>query len=147
MIKQHSCVDEKERRYKKVPVHAPSVRNGETGKAWRGKLLQTGKYRQYTLDKLDELDEAGEIYWSPTGNPRRMVFCDPSKGIPVQDIWINYRDSVNQAQKNMEYPTEKNYEMLKLIVNASSNPDDIVLDCFAGSGTTLGATFESGRMD
>ena len=44
------------------------------------------------------------------------------------------------------YPTEKNYEMLKMIVAASSNPGDIVMDCFAGSGTTLGAAFESGRL-
>jgi adenine-specific DNA-methyltransferase len=35
--------------------------------------------------------------------------------------------------------------MLKMIVGASSNPGDIVLDCFAGSGTTLGAAFELGR--
>ena len=35
--------------------------------------------------------------------------------------------------------------MLKLIVEASSNPGDVVLDCFSGSGTTLGAAFELGR--
>lgn len=145
MIEQYPYVDEQGRRYKKVPIHAPGVRNGETGKEWRGKMPPTGKHWQYTPDKLDELDAAGEIYWSPSGNPRRKVFCDPSKGIPVQDIWLNYRDSINQAQKTTGYPTEKNYEMLKLIVNASSNPGDIVLDCFAGSGTTLGAAFESGR--
>ena len=75
-----------------------------------------------------------------------MVFCEPDKGIPVQDIWLDYRDSVNQAQKTTGYPTEKNYEMLKLIVNASSNPGDLVMDCFAGSGTTLGAAFELGRQ-
>ena len=34
------------------------------------------------------------------------------------------------------YPTEKNLEMLKVIAEASSRPNDIVLDCFAGSGTT-----------
>lgn len=146
MIEQYPCVDEKTgRRYKKVPVHAPGVRNGETGKAWRGKMPPQGKHWQYTPEKLDELDAAGEIYWSPTGNPRRMVFCQPEKGIPVQDIWLDYRDSVNQAQKTTGYPTEKNYDMLKLIVNASSNQGDLVMDCFAGSGTTLGAAFELGR--
>ena len=36
--------------------------------------------------------------------------------------------------------------MLKMIVAASSNPGDIVLDCFAGSGTTLDAAFELGRL-
>ena len=87
MIEQYPCIDEKTgRRYKKVPIHAPGIRNGETGKEWRGKLPPKGKHWQYTPEKLDELDKAGEIYWSPTGNPRRMVYCDPQKGIPVQDI-------------------------------------------------------------
>lgn len=145
MVEQYPCVDNKGRRYKKVPVHAPGIRNGETGKEWRGKLPPKGKHWQYTPDKLDELDAAGEIYWSPTGNPRRMVFCDPTKGIPVQDIWMDYRDSVNQSQKTTGYPTEKNFDMLKLIIEASSNKGDIVMDCFAGSGTTLGAAYEAER--
>ena len=93
MIEEYPCIDENTgRRYKKVPIHAPGVRNGDTGKEWRGKMPPTGKHWQYTPDKLDELDAAGEIYWSPTGNPRRKVFCDPSKGIPIQDIWLNNRD-------------------------------------------------------
>ncbi|MGN0706834.1 MAG: site-specific DNA-methyltransferase [Faecalibacterium sp.] len=145
MIEQYPYVDKHGRRYKKVPVHAPGVRNGETGKEWRGKLPPKGKHWQYTPDKLDEMDAAGEIYWSPSGNPRRMVFCDPSKGIPLQDIWMDYRDSINQAQKTTGYPTEKNFDMLKMIVEASSNEGDLVMDCFAGSGTTLGAAFETGR--
>ena len=147
MTEEYPYIDEKNgRRYKKVPLHAPGVRNGETGKAWRGKMPPAGKHWQYTPQKLDELDAAGEIYWSPTGNPRRKVFCDPAKGVPVQDIWLHYRDSVNQTRKTTGYPTEKNYEMLKMIVCASSNPGDIVLDCFAGSGTTLDAAFECGRL-
>lgn len=145
MVEQYPYVDASGRRYKKVPIHAPGVRNGETGKEWKGKLPPAGKHWQYTPEKLDEMDAAGEIYWSPTGNPRRMVYCDSDKGIPIQDIWMEYRDSVNQAQKTTGYPTEKNYEMLKMIVEASSNPDSLVLDCFAGSGTTLGAAFELGR--
>ena len=79
------------------------------------------------------------------GNPRRKVFCEPDKGIPIQDIWLDYRDSINQATKTTGYPTEKNYNMLKMIVGASSNEDDFVLDCFSGSGTTLGASYELKR--
>ena len=37
-------------------------------------------------------------------------------------------------------------DMLKMIVEASSNKGDIVMDCFAGSGTTLGAAFDLGRQ-
>lgn len=146
MVEEYPCIDEATgRRYKKVPVHAPGVRNGETGKPWRGKMPPVGKHWQYTPDKLDALDAAGEIYWSSTGNPRRKVFCDPLKGVPVQDIWLNYRDSVNQALKTTGYPTEKNIDMLNLIVSASSNEGDLVMDCFAGSGTTLDAAFTQGR--
>lgn len=145
MIEQYPYIDEHGRRYKKVPIHAPGVRNGETGKEWRGKMPPAGKHWQYTPAKLDELDAAGEIYWSPTGNPRRMVFCNPDKGIPIQDIWLNYRDSINQQQKTTGYPTEKNFDMLKMIVGASSSPGGIVMDCFAGSGTTLGAAHELNR--
>lgn len=146
MVEQYPYIDSRGRRYKKVPLHAPGIRNGETGKAWKGKMPPVGKHWQYTPAKLDQLDEAGEIYWSPTGNPRRMVFCDPTKGIPVQDIWLNYRDSINQQQKTTGYPTEKNFDMLSMIVNASSSPGGLVLDCFAGSGTTLGAAHELGRI-
>lgn len=142
MLEEYPYTEQKTgRRYKKVPLHAPGTRNGDTGKPWRGKMPPPGKHWQYTPQKLDELDAAGEIYWSPTGNPRRMVFCEPDKGIPIQDIWLNYRDSINQAQKTTGYPTEKNLDMLKLIVTASSNPGDLVLDCFAGGGSTLEAAF------
>lgn len=146
MIEQYPCIDEKTgRRFKKVPIHAPGVRKGETGKEWRGMLPPKGKHWQYTPEKLDEMDASGEIYWSPTGNPRRKVYCDPDKGIPVQDIWLNYRDSVNQSLKTTGYPTEKNFDMLKMIIESSSNKGDLILDCFAGGGTTLGAAFDCGR--
>lgn len=112
---------------------------------WKGMMPPEGKHWQYTPDKLTELDEAGDIYWSPNGNPRRKVYCDPNKGVPIQDIWLNYRDSINQQLKTTGYPTEKNMDMLRMIVNASSNEGDLVMDCFAGGGTTLGAARELGR--
>lgn len=96
-----------------------------------------GKHWQYTPEKLDEFDAKGEIYWSPSGNPRRKVFLDEDKGIPVQDIWLDVQDSLNQSIKITGYPTEKNPHLLERIIKASSNEGDFVLDCFAGSGTTL----------
>jgi adenine-specific DNA-methyltransferase len=125
------------RRFKKVPIHAPGVRNGETGKPWRGMSPPPGKHWQFTPAKLDEFDKKGEIYWSPNGNPRRKVYLDTSDGISVQDIWLEFQDSLNQNIKITGYPTEKNPFLLERIIKASSNEDDIVLDCFAGSGTTL----------
>jgi adenine-specific DNA-methyltransferase len=143
---EYPCVEEKTgRRYKKVPVHAPGVRNGETGKPWRGKMPPPGKHWQYPPAVLDEMDARGEIYWSPTGNPRRKLYFDHSQGVPVQDIWLDFRDAHNQMVEVTGYPTEKNLGMLRRIVAASSNEGDLVMDCFAGSGTTLIAAEELRR--
>jgi adenine-specific DNA-methyltransferase len=137
-LKEYEYLDAQTgRRYKKVPVHAPGVRNGETGKPWRGMLPPPGKHWQYKPSTLDELDERGEIYWSPNGNPRRKVYLDQSEGVAVQDLWLGFRDAHNQNIRVTGYPTEKNPELLSRIIGASSNDGDIVLDCFSGSGTTL----------
>ena len=133
------------RRFMKVPVHAPGVRNGETGKPWRGVMPPPGKHWQFPPSALDELDAKGEIYWSKNGNPRRKVFLDENPGVSVQDIWMDYRDAHNQMVHISGYPTEKNINLLRRIVEASSNPGDIVLDCFCGSGTSLVAADMLGR--
>lgn len=125
------------RRYKKVPIHAPGIRNGETGKAWRGMSPPPGKHWQYLPSTLDDMDARGEIFWSQNGNPRRKVYLDESDGIPVQDIWLEFRDAHNQNIQVTGYPTEKNPDLIQLIIEASSNPGDLILDCFSGSGTTL----------
>jgi len=145
IAKEYQYVDERGRRYKKVPVHAPGVRNGATGGPWRGMMPPPGKHWQYVPSKLDEFDAAGDIYWSPTGNPRRKVYLEDSGGVPVQDIWLDMRDAHNQNIRVTGYPTEKPDPMLARIILASSNPGDIVLDCYSGSGTTLAVASRLGR--
>jgi len=146
ILKEYPFIEENTgRRYKRVPVHAPGTRNGETGKTWRGMMPPEGKHWQFTPNKLEELDRKGEIYWSSTGNPRRKVYLDESNGIALQDIWLDYLDVNNQNTQTTGYPTEKNIDMLKRIILASSNVGDLVMDCFAGSGTTLVAADELKR--
>ena len=146
VAKEYQYVERKTgRRYKKVPVHAPEVRHGETGKAWRGMLPPPGKHWQYPPAKLDELDAKGEIYWSPRGNPRRKVYLAQSPGVPLQDIWLDLKDAHNQKIPITGYPTEKNPALLRRIILASSHPDDLVLDVFSVSGTTLAAASELRR--
>ena len=143
--KEYGYADQDGRRYKKVPVHAPGVRNGETGKRWRGKLPPPGKHWQYTPSKLDAMDAKGEIYWSPTGNPRRKIYLDQSPGVPLQNIWMNVCDAHNQNSRIADYPTEKPSTLLSRIIEASSNSDDLIMDCYAGSGTTLAVASQLGR--
>jgi adenine-specific DNA-methyltransferase len=146
ILKEYPCIEpETGKRYKKVPIHAPGVRNGETGQPWRGELPPPGKHWQFTPSKLDEMDRNGEIYWSASNNPRRKVYFDKDKGIPKQDIWLEYQDSINQNMPLTGYPTEKNMDMLEVVIKASSNPGDIVMDCFCGSGSTLQAAYQNDR--
>ncbi|MGB5600530.1 site-specific DNA-methyltransferase [Thiothrix litoralis] len=74
-----------------------------------------------------------------------LVALENSAGIPVQDIWLDMKDAHNQNIHITGYPTEKNPDMLERIIEASSNPGDLVLDCYAGSGTTLASAASLGR--
>lgn len=144
--KEYTCVEESTgRRYKKVPCHLPGIRNGETGLLWRGKPPPPGKHWVHSPARLDEMDSKGEIYWSPSGNPRRKLYLDQSGGKRQSNLWTEFRDTQNQNAEVTGYPTEKNLEMLRMIVRASSGPGDIVLDAYAGSGTTLAAAAENDR--
>lgn len=126
-------IDKSGRRYTTVPLHAPGeTRNGSTGQPWKGIKPPPGRHWRYPPEVLDELDKKGLIEWSSTGNPRLKIYADEyiKKGKKMQDVWLNYKDPVYP-----HYPTEKNLEMIIKIIEASSNPGDIVLDAFCGSGT------------
>jgi adenine-specific DNA-methyltransferase len=135
-------IDSNGRRYTTTPLHAPGeTLNGETGKKWREMYPPQGRHWRYPPDVLDKLDSKGLIEWSSTGNPRKKIYADDisRNGFKMQDVW-EFKDPQNPS-----YPTEKNLEMLKMIVKASSNRDDLILDPFCGSGTTLVAAEELGR--
>jgi adenine-specific DNA-methyltransferase len=133
-------------RYKLVPVHAPGTRRGATGQLWRGKMPPPGKHWQYAPEKLDEFDRKGEMHWSRNGNPRRKVYLGDDKRVPLTDYWTKFRDAHHQSIKITGYPTEKNLEMLRVIVASGTEPGDVVLDPFCGSGSTLHAAHDLGRQ-
>ncbi|MGL1862462.1 MAG: site-specific DNA-methyltransferase [Pseudodesulfovibrio sp.] len=137
--KEYNKIEKDSRRYKLVPIHAPGVRNGETGREWKGMMPPPGKHWQLKPSKLDKLDEKGEIHWSRTGNPRRKVYLAADKELPRTDYWPEFRDAHHQSILITGYPTEKNLQLLETIVGASSNEGDLILDPFMGSGTTLHA--------
>lgn len=138
IAKEYPKVDERGQ-YKLVPIHAPGVRRGDTGGEWRGMMPPPGKHWQYIPSKLDALNERGEIHWSKNGNPRRKLYLTKDKTLPLTDYWDQYRDAHHQSVLITGYPTEKNFDMMKMIVGASSNPGDLVIDPFSGSGSTIHA--------
>lgn len=138
--KKFKKIDENGRRYNTVPVHAPGeTTTGETGGLWRGMSPPEGRHWRTSPKGLDELDEAGLIEWSKNGVPRIKKYADEHQGKKIQDIW-NYIDPAYPL-----YPTEKNLDMLKMIVGQSSERGSVVMDCFAGSGSTLLAASMMGR--
>ncbi|MEW5691928.1 MAG: site-specific DNA-methyltransferase [Candidatus Hydrogenedentota bacterium] len=135
-------LDKDGRYYTTLPLHAPGeTLNGPTGKEWKGRKPPKGSHWQYPPEELDKLDEQGLIEWSSSGNPRRIYYAEEAvkKGKKRQDVW-EFKDHPYPS-----YPTEKNLEMLKVIIETSSKPDDLILDCFVGSGTTLIAAEKLGR--
>jgi len=134
--------DENGRRYTTNPLHAPGeTKDGPTGRPWRGICPPPGRHWRYPPEVLEELDRRGLIVWSKSGVPRKKVYADErvGKGKKLQDIW-EFKDPQDPL-----YPTEKNLDMLKLIVATASRPGDLVLDAFAGSGTALIAAVSLGR--
>ncbi len=133
-------IDANGRRYTTIPLHAPGeTANGITGMPWRGILPPAGRHWRTSPEEFDRMDKLGLIEWSKTGNPRIKKYADEHKGKKIQDIW-KYKDP-----QTPKYPTQKNLEMLELIIKQSSREDSIIMDCFAGSGTTLLAAAKLGR--
>jgi len=138
--KLFSKTDKQGRRYTTVPIHAPGeTENGKSNQPFKGMMPPKGRHWRTDVETLERWDKEGLIEWSSTGNPRKIIFADEREGKRVQDIW-EFKDPQYPT-----YPTEKNPDLLDLIVRTSSNSDSIVLDCFCGSGTTLKSAQINGR--
>ena len=67
-----------------------------------------------------------------------------SKGVPLRDVW-DIGIIAPSAKERLGYPTQKPLALYERIIKASSNPGDLVLDPFAGCGTTIEAAAKNGR--
>ena len=99
-------------------------------------------------ERLDSLDSAGLIYWPRGGEgvPRLKWFADELEDVALPDVWTDIPPIYANAAERLGYPTQKPLALLERIINASSNPNDIVLDAFCGCGTALVAAQNLGRQ-
>ncbi|MEI6601483.1 MAG: site-specific DNA-methyltransferase [Comamonadaceae bacterium] len=138
------------RQYSRSDLTARGLRNGETGKSWHGiNPGEKGNHWKVGVSKLDEWEAEGRIHWPKVegGMPRLKRYLDEAleQGGTAQDIWLDIKPIHNQSQELLGYPTQKPESLVSRIISASTNPGDIVLDCFIGSGTTALAAQKLGR--
>ena len=69
---------------------------------------------------------------------------DDTAGTPMRDVW-DIPIIAPSAQERMGYATQKPVALLRRIISASSNPNDVVLDPFCGCATTVEAAHKLGR--
>lgn len=156
---------DKRGRYRLVTLTGAGVRTGDSGKEWRG-VNPTASGRHWavplqalkaayptrdlqglsTQEKLDLLDKAGLVYWPPRGSvPQQKRYADENPGVPIQDIITDIRPISSHADERLGYPTQKPIALLKRIILASTNKNEVVFDPFCGCGTAIYAAHETER--
>ena len=82
---------------------------------------------------------------NPTGGGTRIIYLDEIEGDIIDSVWDDIPPVNPVAKERENYPTQKPEALLERIIKASSNPGDLVFDCFMGSGTTMAVAQKLGR--
>lgn len=136
--------------YRLVPLLVSGVRKGNTGLPWRGidpnMRGKSGMHWVTTHDNLEEYLLAGRVVFSKSGIPNLKYYLEDSPGVPLNDNWYDISLIPSSSTESLGYPTQKPLALLERIINASSNPGDVVLDPFCGCGTAVAAAQKLGRQ-
>jgi len=135
------------RDYAIFPVKLPSGREvwPPSGTSWR-----------YTKEKFNELINDNRIWFGVDGNARpayKRFLSEVTDTIPSTTIWtydeVGHNDESKKEMRtlfsNDLFSTPKPERLLHRILQLASNPGDLVLDSFAGSGTTGAVAHKMGR--
>lgn len=115
-----------------------------------------GRYWRISEDKLNELDRDGRIWWGPNGNARPSIkrYLSEVGDLVPRTIWGKKEVGSNRTSKNemralfpgvSSFDTPKPELLMKRVFEVSSEPGDLILDSFAGSGTTGAVAHKMGR--
>lgn len=125
----------------------------------RGRVIQgppKGRYWAISQLRLQQLDLDGRVWWGERGDntPALKRFLSEVRGRVPQTLWSYAEVGHNQTGKNeiqalfqatAPFATPKPERLLERVVQIGSNPGDIVLDCFGGSGTTAAVAHKMDR--
>lgn len=109
-----------------------------------------GRCWTYTQERLDQLVREKRVYWPRKGDgkPRLKRFATEATDLAPFTIWpADEVGDTSSAKKNLRrdfpdwptFDTPKPLPLMQRIVGIASDAGDLVLDCYAGSGTTLAA--------
>jgi DNA modification methylase len=112
-----------------------------------GKMIAPppGTHWRFSQENIDRLCAEGLIVMTSNKRPRYKRYLKTLKGRVIGSIWDELPVVNSQAIEDTKYPTQKPEQLLDRIICASSNKEDIILDCFAGSGTTSAVAEKLGR--
>ena len=129
------------------PITTPSGRivNPPAGYCWR-----------YSKEKFEELRADNRIWFGPTGNnvpAIKRFLSDVKQGSTALTVWTYDEVGHNQdAKKEVKefnsknvFATPKPERLIQRVLTLGSNPGDLVLDSFLGSGTTAAVAQKMGR--
>lgn len=143
-----NLVDEEGRRYYDDSAHIWNSPNmGDRPNQcyeWRGYQNPHPSGWRLIKERLEEEYQKGNIVILPNGRLQRRMYESDFRGTPLGNVWVD----VNPASGNERtgYATQKPLELYERIVAASSQPNDVVLDIFAGCATTAVAAERLGRQ-
>jgi DNA modification methylase len=106
-----------------------------------GKLMHPPLGRHWTFgqENINELEKLGRIKLSKTRKPQYLI--DSTESILIDSNWTDIPGYSFQTN----YPTENSEELLDRVIRSITQEGDLVLDCFAGSGTTAAVAEKLGR--
>jgi DNA modification methylase len=133
------------RRYRLDNITSPNPRPNMTYE-WMGHPPPDKGWR-YSKGTMQRLHDEGRI-WYPDEKQKRpqlIRYLDEAEGVPLRSIWTDINPVNSQADERSEYPTQKPETLLERLIATSTNPGDLVLDCFIGSGTTAAVAQKLGR--
>ncbi|MCK6530440.1 site-specific DNA-methyltransferase [Myxococcota bacterium] len=127
-----------------------------TGPTGRSFSPPPGRYWRVSEDRLRELDEEGRIWWGPTGHARPSIkryVTDVGDLVP-RTLWTKDQVGSNRTSKNelrglfpgvTSFDTPKPERLIQRVLQIATAPGDLILDSFAGSGTTGAVAHKMGR--
>ncbi|MSP43422.1 MAG: site-specific DNA-methyltransferase [Alphaproteobacteria bacterium] len=100
---------------------------------------------RWTRERMQDTYESGLVVQLKSGAvPQYKKYLHESKGRTVSNCWTDIPQAA--GNESLGYPTQKPLALLERIINASSNPGDVVLDPFCGCGTAAHAAQKLGRQ-